>query len=97
MLNKVHQEDETNQSMLEDQDWSSDMVRAKYINLDSIKSVLFTKLECTTSQRKTRITYKIDSGNCGNLMLFTIFKNLFLKAKGELLCAARELGNFRKV
>ena len=33
----------------------------KHINLDSIKSVIFTKLESSKSQR-SHITYKIDSG-----------------------------------
>ena len=35
------------------------MLRVKYINLDSVKSVIFTKLESSISQRQTKITYKI--------------------------------------
>ena len=44
MLNEVQQEGETSIWVLEDQDQSSYVVRIKYINLYSIKLVLFTKL-----------------------------------------------------
>ena len=66
--------------MPEEHNWSFDMVRLKYVNLDSIKSVLFTKLESSTRQRQTKITYKINSRADGNLMPFKIFKCLFPKA-----------------
>ena len=39
----------------EDQDWRFYVVRVKYINLNSVKSVLFTKLESSTSQSFTKI------------------------------------------
>ena len=35
----------------EDQDRSFDVVKVKYINLDSIRSVIFTKLESSISHR----------------------------------------------
>ena len=81
---KWHQEGEITLGMPEDQDQSSDMVRVmpkdqqhsfdmlmvRYINLNSVKSLLFTKSESSTSQRCTKITYKINSTVDGNLMPF---------------------------
>ena len=61
------------------------MVRIKCINLYSIKSVIFTKLESSKSQGQTCIVYKIDTGADGNLIKFKIFKNLFLKLTIEQL------------
>ena len=58
-------------------------VRIKYINLNSIKSVLFTKAESSTSQKGTKITPKVDSGADGILMPFKISKSLFPKATKE--------------
>ena len=54
MLNEVHQEGKTIPQVPEDQDQSIDMIRLKYIYLESVKSVLFTKLESRTSQRQTQ-------------------------------------------
>ena len=48
--------------MPEDHDQGSDVVRVKYINFNSIKFLLFTKLESNTSQRQANITYEIISG-----------------------------------
>ena len=48
-----------------------------------------TKLESSTSQRQTKITYKINSGMDGNLMPFKIFKCLSPKATIELLHASK--------
>ena len=62
MLNKVHQEGETSQHMPEDQDQSFDAVTNKYINLDSVKFVLFTTLESSSNHRWTKIMFKIDTG-----------------------------------
>ena len=76
----MYKEGETIPQAPEDQDWSFDVVRITYVSLNSIKSVLFTKLESSTSQRQTKITYKIDSRAEGNLMPFKIFKRLFPKA-----------------
>ena len=70
--NKVHEEGETSPQVPEDQDWSFDVAQVNYINLDNVKSVLFTKLESSTSQRQTKMTYKIESGADGNLMPFKI-------------------------
>ena len=66
-----------------------DVVRVKYITFDIIKSVLFIKLESSTSQKHTKLTYKIDSGADGNLMPVNILKSLFPKATTELLCATK--------
>ena len=49
MLNEVQQEGETNPGVLEEYSWRFDMIRVKYVNLNSIKSVSFTKLESSTS------------------------------------------------
>ena len=44
----------------EGQERHFDAVRVKYIYLDSVKSVIFTKLESNMSERRTQITNKID-------------------------------------
>ena len=76
ILNEVHQEDETSLQVPEDQVQSFDVVWVKYINLDSIKFVLFTKLQSSTSQRQTKITCKIDTGAGSNAMPLKMFKSL---------------------
>ena len=53
---------------------SFDVVRVKYINLDSVKSVIFYKLESSISQKQTCIAYRINTGANGNLLLFKVFK-----------------------
>ena len=90
MLNELHQEGETNLEVLKDQDWSLKAVRVKYITLKSVKSVLFTKLEFSTSQRQTKTTYKMDSGVVGKLIPVKIFKSILSKATTESLCATEK-------
>ena len=92
MLDEVHQGSKTSLETPEEHDQSFDAVRVKYINLDCIKSVLLTKLESSTSQRQTKVTYKIDYGADDNLMPFKIFKYLFLKAMVESLHATKITG-----
>ena len=43
-------------------------IRTKYINLNGVKSVIFTKLQSRTCQWQTLIIYKVDSGASGNLI-----------------------------
>ena len=83
MLNEVHQETP------EEHGQSFDAVKVKYINLNSIESALFTKLGSSTSQKWTKVTYKINSGVDGNLMPFKIFKCLFQTATVESLYAIK--------
>ena len=64
-VHEISQEDRSHIGKEGEQDRSFDAVRVKYINLDSMKSVIFTKLEPSTSQRRTQITYKIDSQTDG--------------------------------
>ena len=84
ILNKVQQEGETSLGMPEDHYWSFKTVREKYINLNGIKSVLFTTLKSSTIEKQTKITYKIDLWADGNLMPFKIFKCLFPKTTVKL-------------
>ena len=62
------------------------MVRVKYINLNSVKSVLFTKLESNMSQRQIKLAYNVDSVMNGNHMPFQKFKSVFPKVTTESLC-----------
>ena len=41
------------------QDQSFDVIRIRYINLDSIKLILFSKLESSPGQKQTKITYRL--------------------------------------
>ena len=77
MPNKVHQKSETSLGMLADQDLSFDTVRVEYINLNSIKSILFTKLESSTSKRPSKMTYNITSWANSNCIQFNIVKCIF--------------------
>ena len=73
----------------EEDDWHFNVVRVKYINLDSGKSILFTKLKSSMSQRRTQIMYKINSGVDCNLMPLNIFKCIFPKSTVESLCSTK--------
>ena len=48
-----------------------------------MNSVIFNKLESGTSQKRAQITYKIYSGNNGNLMPFKVFRMVFPKSAIE--------------
>ena len=56
---------------------SFDTVRVKYINPASIKMIIFTKLESSTTQRQTCIVYKVDTRANGNLIQLNIFQTIF--------------------
>ena len=60
---KISQEDEPQTVKEEGQDRSFEIVKVKYTYLDSVKSVIFTKLASSTSPRRTQITYKVDLGS----------------------------------
>ena len=47
-----------------------DLVNIRYLNFDSIRSVIFTRLELSTSPKRTQIRYKINTGSDVNLMPF---------------------------
>ena len=89
MLNEVHLEDETSMGMWEEHNHSFDTERIKYVSFNSIKSVFFTKLEPSISQRQTKITFKIDSRVDGNLVPFKIFKSLLPEATVESFHATK--------
>ena len=59
-VHDISQEDESHTMEEEGQERHFDAVRVKYIYLDSVKSVIFTKLESNMSKRRTQITNKID-------------------------------------
>ena len=54
-----------------------DLVKLKYLNFENIKSVIITKFESSTSQRRACMTYKSDSQADGNLMPLKTFKHCF--------------------
>ena len=66
---------------LEEQDRKFDAVRVKYLNIDTIKSITFTKLESSTSQRQTCIVYIADTGADGNSMPLKMFQNTLSQVK----------------
>ena len=49
----------------------------RYFNFNNVKSVIFTKLELSTSQKRAQIAYKIDTGSNSNLVPFKVSKILF--------------------
>ena len=64
---------------------SFDVVRVKYIKLDSIKCIKYTKFDSSTSPRQTHVVYKVDKAADGNLMSLKLFKALFPKSSLEEL------------
>ena len=48
----------------------------KSLTFPSLKAVMFTKLESSTSQKRAKIAYNIDTGSDMNLMPFQMFKIL---------------------
>ena len=49
----------------------------KSLKFHSMKSVIFTKLESSTNQKRAEIAYKIDTGSDENIMPFRFFRILF--------------------
>ena len=49
----------------------------KFLTFNSIKSVIFATLESSTSQKRTKVVYRMDAGSDGNLMPFRVFRILF--------------------
>ena len=74
LIYEVRQDKETQPPEQKKHDRSFDSVKIKYFKFDNFKSIIFTELESTTSQKGVYITYKIDSGSDGNLMPFKIFR-----------------------
>ena len=74
-IHDIRQDGESQPVEQDQHDRSFDAV--KYLNYDSIKSIIFTKLESSTSQERVHITYKMDSRSDCNLMPFKIFKTVF--------------------
>ena len=73
-FNETSQEDDLCTLELEEQDRSFDVVEVKYINPDSMKSIIFIILESSMSQRGNHIIYKIALGANCNLVPLQIFK-----------------------
>ena len=61
----------------EQYDKNFDLVNIKYLKFDNVKSVIFTKLESSTSQKQVHLAYMIDSGSNSNLKPFKICRTVF--------------------
>ena len=44
------------------------MVNIKYLNINSRRSRIVTKVETSSRQERTTVEYKVDMGSDGNLM-----------------------------
>ena len=74
------------------------VVRVKYINLDSVKSLIFTKLESSMSQIQTCKVYRIGIGADSNLMPLKIFKSLLPKVDiRAVTCHKKQCRGFKNV
>ena len=56
------------------------LTQSESLTFNSIKLVIFTSLDSSTSQKRTKIVYKIDTGCNESLMLFRVFRILFPKS-----------------
>ena len=56
------------------------MVNMKYLIFNSVKSVIYSKLEFSTSQNRAKTVYKTETGSDGNLNPFGVFRILFLRS-----------------
>ena len=77
VIHQVSQDDKSQPIKQDQQDRGFVALMIKYLNIDSIKSVIFTKLESSTSPRRACITYKIESEADDNLMPFKYSKHYF--------------------
>ena len=66
-----------------------DLVNIRYLYFDDTKSVIYNKLESSTSQKRACITYKIDTGRDCNLMPVRVYKMFFPKSKTAKLYATK--------
>ena len=64
-------------------------LRVKCINLDSVKSIIFTKLESSIFQRQAHMVYIGDTGGSVNLMTLKCSK-LFPKSTLEEIPATKD-------
>ena len=86
---KVQQEKEPYKRQQRNSGRNFYVVNIRYLNPDSIRSIIFTKLESNTSQIRTQITSKIDTRSDGNLMPFRLFKITFPKSTVPELCTTQ--------
>ena len=80
-VHKVHWGDDSCKVGPDEQDGSYNVVRVKDINLNSLTSIIFTRLESSMSKRQVHIVYKIDWGADSNLEPLKIFQTLFPRSK----------------
>ena len=60
-FHEVRQDKESHTLEQDQQDRSFDSLIIKFIKFEDVKSILFNKLESSTSQKRTCTTYKINS------------------------------------
>ena len=70
---------------------SFDLVNISYCNFDSVKLVIFTKLEASTSQSRAHLKYIIYTRSNDNLVPYNVFRILFHKST---LAALRATKNY---
>ena len=61
----------------EESNKSFDLVSMKSLIFHGVKSVVFTKLDMSTSYKRAKIAYKIDTGSEGTLNPFKVFRIIF--------------------
>ena len=59
---------------------SFDSVSMNSLTFHSVKSAIFTRLESSSNQKRSKIAHKVDTGSNENLMTFRIFRTLFRKS-----------------
>ena len=86
-VNKI-QEEEPFTCEKRDNSWNSDSINIRYLVFDRLRSVMFTKLEASTSQKESNYE-EVDTGSKGNKMPFRVFKILFPVSTTAKLCITK--------
>ena len=69
---------------------NTDMITIKYLNFNSMKSEIITKLKTRSRQKGTKIEYKINTESDGNLKPLNIFKIILPRETMEQLAKHKD-------
>ena len=89
-VHDIQQDEELCTIEYQDNDRNVDLISIRHFNFDKVKSVI----ELSTRQKRTQITYKIDTGSDYNLKLFKVLKIIFPKSTTAKLCATKIIHSY---
>ena len=79
MIHNAGKDDDLHVGKHDEQNRSIDALKVNILNLDSVQSIIFTKIESSTSQGQTHIVCRVNIGADGNLMPFFKYLKIYLR------------------